>query len=222
MRKCYTIDYICGGYFYIKNKRNLLAHYFKVHPIYNQRRGEFRMRKTLGLISILLLMVLAACSSPEEEELLDYHNDIVDKVKPKLDEIEELSNDMYNEISMAETDEEVYNVLNDFYDTFTDEIIPLTEEVQEFYDSQELETEDAQEYHEMRKDAATKLNEAISIEHETYGKLLEDEITEDEFFMELVESEEMAEEAIEIDNEADEKWDELSDEYDFEEIAEDD
>lgn len=184
--------------------------------------GEYRMRKTLGLISILLLMVLAACSSPEEEELLDYHNNIVDEVKPKLDEIEEISNEMYNELSMAETDEEVYNVLDGFYDTFTDEIIPLTEEVQDFYDSQDLETEEALEYHEMRKAAATKLNEAINVEHETYGKLLDDEITEDEFFMDLVESEEMAEEAIELDQEADEKWDEISDEYDFEEIEEDD
>lgn len=169
------------------------------------------MKRLMVFASILLFTFAAACSSAEEDEVLDYHNDLVDELNPKMDEIDAL----YNEMSTAATDEEVDEI-------FQDKMIPLTEEVQTFFDEQEkeLETDVAKDYHEMRKNAAMKLNEAITLEYETIEQIIAGELEENEIMEAIEESENMANEALELDAEAEEKWEELSDEYDFEEVEE--
>src|SRR5699024_1209633 len=120
------------------------------------RKGKFIMRKMkqLFLFAILLFMVtLAACSSPEAEEVLDYHNDFVDNVIPKVEEIEELN----TKVIAAQTEEEALEIQKN-------EITPLIHEVSDYVESQKPEMDVAKEYHEMRLGWATAWSEAVDLE----------------------------------------------------------
>jgi len=166
------------------------------------------MKKIFMFSSLLLLIILGACSSPEADEVLDYHNDLVDNVNPLMDKLDE----SYNQLAMAETDEEVTDLYGD--------MISVTEEIQDFFDAQELEHDIAKEYHEMRAEAATLLKEAIAFDYESMQQIVNDELSDDEIFEIAEESEEMNNKALEVDEEAEARWQEIIEEYDFEEIEE--
>ena len=167
------------------------------------------MKRIFMFSSLLLLIILGACSSPEADEVLDYHNDLVDNVNPLMDQLDE----SYNQLSMAETDEEVTNLYGD--------MVSITEEIQAFFDTQDLEHDVAKEYHEMRAEAASLLKDAIAFDHESMQQIINDELSDDEILEAAEKSEEMNNKALEVDEEAEARWQEIIEEYDFEEIEED-
>lgn len=161
------------------------------------------MKRFLILISLLFIMMMTACSSSEADEVLDFHNEFVDEMHPKIKKMEEL----YQALIMADSDEAVNEI--------ADEMIPLTEEVHSFFDSQELEHEVALEYHEIRAKSAILLNESITLEYETIQQIMKDELSEDEIMEAIEEANTMAKEALELDEEAAKKWEEIAKEYNF-------
>src|SRR5699024_12828121 len=94
----------------------------------NFRKGKLVMKKMrqLFLFTILFFMImLAACSSPEAEEILDVHNGYVDNVNSKIDEVDQV----YEKINDAESDE----VVIDISET---ELTAIGMEVKDYSDSQ--------------------------------------------------------------------------------------
>lgn len=167
------------------------------------------MKRLFMFSSLVLLIFLTACSSKEADEVLDYHNDLVDVVNPLMDQLDEL----YDQMSTVQTDEELLDIYGD--------MIPITEEMQAFFDSHDLEHDIAKEYHEIRTKASTMLSEAIAFDYELVQQILDDELSEDEIIEAADQSESMNNEALDADEEAEDRWQEIIDEYDFEEIEED-
>lgn len=165
------------------------------------------MKKTILFLSASFFIILAGCSSAEEDEVLEYHNDFVDYTNPKLEEIEELGNEM----DTAETNEEAYEIEND-------EIIPIVEDIKAYFDDQDPKEDVTKEYHDLRAAWADNYYEGFQAEDEAYEALLDDSGDEaDELFDEADDQIAQANEDVE---KANEKWDDIVDEYEFEEDAE--
>src|SRR5699024_4830551 len=113
----------------------------------NFRKGQLVMKKMrqLFLFTILFFMImLAACSSPEAEEILDIHNGYVDNVNPKIDEVDQV----YVKINAAQSDEEVMDIRET-------ERISIDQKVKEYSDYKEPETEEEKEDHQIRENWAS-------------------------------------------------------------------
>lgn len=161
-------------------------------------------KKLLFFIGACLLIMLAACSSPEEDEVLDYHNDFVDYTNPKLEEVDQL----FGKMDAAETDEEAYDIEKD-------ELTPIVEDIKDYVDEQDPEEDETKAYHELRSSWANSHYEAIEKQNEAYETFLDGSDEEaDELFEE---ADEIMAEANAYDDQATEKWNEIMDKYDFEE-----
>src|SRR5690625_2020347 len=131
-----------------------------------------KMRQ-LFLFTILFFMImLAACSSPYAEEVMDFHNGYDDNVNPKIDEVDQV----YEKINASQSDEEVMDIRET-------ELTPLIVEIKEYIDSQKPETEEAKEYHQIRAGWANTWYDVIELENEASqgaidGSLTEEEITD--------------------------------------------
>src|SRR5690625_7442897 len=115
------------------------------------------MRKVWLFVGIALMVIVSACSSPEAEEVLNYHNDMVDDMNPKLDQIEGL----YGEMETVETEEEAVEI-------HTDKILPLIAEIKEFFDSQDPNEDATKEYHKVTSKSIDLLRESDTLEHDFY------------------------------------------------------
>ncbi|MEN2769023.1 hypothetical protein [Ornithinibacillus xuwenensis] len=166
------------------------------------------MKKILLLTGFVLLMVLAACGSSEEDEVLEYHNKMVDEINPKIDEIEM----MYDEISTAAMEDEAKAI-----EIFENGLIPLVEEMKEYFESQKVKSDVAKEYHQMRLDLTNKLYEVVQKEHEFLTVLIDPAATEEEILEIETQVDDLNAEAFELDEAAAEHWDSLVEEYGFEE-----
>jgi len=164
------------------------------------------MRKVLLFLGIALMVIVTVCSSPEADEVLNYHNDMVDDMNPKLEQIEEL----YGEMETVDTEEEAVEI-------HTDKILPVITEIKEFFDSQDPKEDVTKDYHEMRSKSINSLSESIQMENDIFVQLLSEEMDEEELMTLMEESEAKAMEATEQDEEANEKWEDISEEFDFEE-----
>lgn len=164
------------------------------------------MRKVLLFLGIALMVIVTACSSPEADEVLEYHNDMVDDMNPKLDKIEEL----YGEMDTVETEEEAVEI-------HTDKILPAIAEIKDFFDSQDPKEDVTKEYHEMRAKAIDSLSESVQMENDIFVQLINDEVDEDGLMTLMEEADEKSMEAVDQDEEANKRWEEISEEFNFEE-----
>lgn len=156
------------------------------------------MKKLLLVVTgLVLAMVLAACSSPEEDEVLEYHNAIVDEVHPLLDKLTSL----YEQMNAIETEEEVI----DLYDN---EIIPLVNEINEYYDGQKVEYDATKEYHKLNQDLANSLEATVLKEKEFFDALLDENTTEEELMT-------LDQEVVELNALTEEKNNAVADHYDY-------
>lgn len=167
------------------------------------------MRKPLLLLSAFILIILAACSSPEADEVLDYHNNYVDEIVPKVEEIEQLS----LQGASSESEEEALAVQ-------VDEIMPILQDITDYFDGQSPEHDITKEYHELRSGWSSHLYEAVDLENQAVQGYLDDSLSEDEFIEMLTESEEKAMQAQEFTMEANDKWEEYKEEFGFEDLEE--
>src|SRR5699024_234508 len=171
--------------------------------------GNVLMSKFILLLgSLFLAMMLAACLS-EAVEIVDYHNGYIENVADRMDEMDETGIEELND----EEDRGAYE----------HDIVTLLTELQAYMDSQdEYEHEVTKEYHALRKDAIDKLHEGFHLHYEALSDYDEGSITEEELFEKIAEIDEVFLEAEESTEAAEERIDELSDEYDLEELDDDD
>ena len=155
------------------------------------------MKKTLLLVTgLVLAMVLVACSSPEADEVLEYHNAVVDTIHPKLDQLTSI----YDQMNSVETEEEVI----DMYDN---EIIPLVNEIIGFYDSQTAEHDATKEYHKLNQELASSIEAAVLKEKEFFDALIDPNISEEELLA-------LDAEVVELNAISEEKSDAVAKHYD--------
>lgn len=167
------------------------------------------MRKALLFISLSLLLIITACNSAGFKEVLEYHNGFVDEVIVKTEKIDAA----YDKMELAETDEEILEISQK-------EILPVLDEIKAYMDAQEPKVDDTKEYHQLRSDWFNLYNEIVRTEIQTMDDYINDRITEEEFdeiyeeaFPKLAEVEKLA-------GAAEDKINELSEKYKFEEIEE--
>lgn len=161
--------------------------------------------KKLFLISMLaIITVLAACSSPEAEELVKYHNDFVETVNPKAEQIDmELQ-----ELAMIEAPDEALKFQNE-------NITPIVNEIMEYIHSMEPETEVVKELHELRLSQLNSWSEGFELRHKAMERAAES--AEEQEINQLVQqSDEKFMETMENAQKADAKLVEMAEEYNVE------
>lgn len=168
------------------------------------------MRKFLiAVLALSMVVFITACSSKEEDEVLDFHNDMIDELYPLYEKMDEAIVDS----SMMATEEEIYEV-------FRDDLLPITDKMEAFFDEHDPETDIAREYYDLRKVATDYAVDYIRESEGLLGGYHDGSITEDEYY----EQEELVLENIdkhqEAFDEADARWEEIIEEYDFKEIEE--
>lgn len=162
------------------------------------------MKKILGVIGIIFIMVLAACSSPEADEVLEYHNAMAENINPKIDKIDEL----YTKVAAAASDEEALEV-------FDNELVPLIGEIRDYYDSQKVESDVAKEYHKLHLELVDAMDNVVQKEKEYLSAFLDENSTEEDILALEEELDELTEVAAEKDKAVSDHWDSLIEKYDF-------
>ncbi|WP_096274154.1 hypothetical protein [Paucisalibacillus globulus] len=158
----------------------------------------------LLLVGLTLMVVLAACSSPEEDEVLDYHNAMVDEINPKLEQVDGL----YTKIETVATDEEALEV-------YDNELLPLLTEIKEYYESQSLEHDVAKDYHSLHIELANAMYDAVEKEREFVEAFLDTTKSEEDLLALETELVELNTIAAEKDKAVTDHWESLREEYDF-------
>ena len=166
------------------------------------------MRKINIVIGLLLLTLIAACQSAESKEVLEYHNGYVENVSTKLEELQELN----LELVFAETDEEI--------DELIDQVEPILKEISDYMDAQDPENAETKEYHQLRLESIHALVASMEIDIELYRGFINESLSDEEIEQMLEESNAKFEEFNDWAIQANEKIDELSERFNFEEINE--
>lgn len=166
-------------------------------------------KRTLLLIGISLVLLLAACQSAESKEVMEYHNDFVEKVITKGEEVSA----GYAKMESVETEEETLEIIQD-------EMLPALQEMKKHMEDQDPKEDESKEYHQLRLEWFKAYHDLIETELQAMDDYINDVITEEEFdniseslYDDLDEVNERAEKA-------DKKIDELAEKYDFEELDE--
>ncbi|MGP4071116.1 hypothetical protein ACTWQB_01015 [Piscibacillus sp. B03] len=159
-----------------------------------------------GLVVVLLLsLVLAACSgSEEQEEIISYHNDLIEYNDEVLGEIEGI----IQQAATATTIEENYEMQKDLPDLVGKMVTNL--------ESKDPESEAVKDYHDLRKKQITAWHEAMKLEVDILGQLANGEMTEEEAAEASTEVDELMVEFDELTQEVENKIIEFEEEYDIE------
>ena len=163
------------------------------------------MKKFFLFVGIFFVVMLAACSSAEGDEVLEYHNGFVDNINDRGSEIEQLNQKM----DEAATDEEVYEISEN-------EIIPVIDEMKGYMDKQDPETDVVKEYHQLRMDWFNTWSEGYYLENEALDKYISQSASEDETDELMNQSIDKFTEAATLNEKADQRAEELIEEYNFE------
>lgn len=167
------------------------------------------MKRIFMPLGLVLLIFLAACNSAESKELLEYHNGLVDKVLDRMEEIDE----GYDKIDIAESDDEVIEIAQQ-------DMLPVLEEIKAYMEDQNPEKEDTKEYHKLRMEWVTGYYDLVTTELQAMEDYINDDISEEEFDNIVEDLYTQLEEVNDLSVKADDKIDELSEKYEFEEIEE--
>lgn len=159
------------------------------------------MKKLRVIFGILIIISLVACSSPESEELTEYHNSYVETINTKAMMVDqELQKSLRAESPAIALEMQQKNVL------------PLVDEIQEFIHSRNPETEVVIELHKMRVNQLDTWAEAVRLRYQALEKTVE-KASEEEIEKLIVESDEKLLDAQKTGAKADERFEELADEY---------
>lgn len=162
------------------------------------------MKKLLLLSMLAIITALAACSSPEADELVHYHNDFVETVNPKAEQIDmELQ-----ELAMIEAPDEALQFQNE-------NITPIVNEIMEYINSMEPETEVVKELHELRLSQLSSWSEGFEFRHKAMERAAES-AEEQEINQLIQQSDEKFMETMENAQKADAKLVEMAEEFNVE------
>lgn len=163
------------------------------------------MKKFFLFTGLFLLIFMAACQSADADEVLEYHNGYVENVSDKMDDIDVANEKIYT----AETDDEAMDIVEN-------ELEPLLDDMKNYMDKQDPEKDPTIEYHELRSKAYDAFYDSMKLDIETYKGIIDGSLTEEEADKNYDESEAMFMDAQKHQEKADEKIEELSDKYKFE------
>ncbi|WP_010098588.1 hypothetical protein [Ornithinibacillus scapharcae] len=162
------------------------------------------MKKFILSVCFLLTIILVACSSPESEELAEYHNSYIENINTKAMLVdEELQKSLRAETPAMALELQQKNV------------IPLVDEIKEFIHSRDPETEVVKEIHNMRIKQLDTWAEAVRLRYQALEKTVE-QATKEEVQKLLSESDEKLLDAQKKGEKADERFLELADKYNIE------
>ncbi|WP_338779048.1 hypothetical protein [Metabacillus sp. FJAT-52054] len=94
------------------------------------------MKKTFGILSLIFMIFLAACSSPLQEELLTYANEQL----PKLGKMEESAMKKYEEAANTNDEQKIADAINN-------SVIPAYTKIAEEADSITITDDELQKLH---------------------------------------------------------------------------
>ncbi|MFB4169300.1 hypothetical protein [Virgibacillus sp. JSM 102003] len=97
------------------------------------------MRKPFVISIFCAITVLTACSSPEKEELVEYHNSYIEEINPKAQEIDQL----LVQSSKASSIEEAYNIEKN-------KVKPLVDEITQYVVNKKPDTDIVKEVNNLR------------------------------------------------------------------------
>ncbi|MBS2971006.1 hypothetical protein J9317_19875 [Metabacillus sp. KIGAM252] len=110
------------------------------------------MKKMLGVLSLVLIVFLAACSSPLQEELLTYANEKL----PKLGEMEESAMKKYEEAANTNDEQKIA-------DAIKSSVIPAYTKIAEEADGISITDEELQKLHKRYTDAVNQQIEGFTM-----------------------------------------------------------
>src|SRR5699024_9034759 len=122
----------------------------------------------------------------------------------KIDEI----NSLFDEMEGVETNEEAYEIEKK-------EITSVLKDIKDYFDEQNPKEDVTKEYHQLRSKWADNYYRSIETQNDAYEALLEGSEEEAEELFD--ESDEQMAAANDYNKQANEKWDDIMDEYEFEE-----
>lgn len=167
------------------------------------------MKRVFLFAGIILLFFITGCQSADANEVLEYHNSYVENVGNKMAEIAEVDEEIWD----AETDQEAMELMDN-------ELEPLIDSMKDYMDKQNPEKDPTKEYHEIRKKSVDSFYESMKLDIVTFRGIMDDSLTEEEVEENYEESAIIFEEALDHQEEAEEKIAELSDKYKFEDEEE--
>ncbi|SET34322.1 hypothetical protein SAMN05216389_10975 [Oceanobacillus limi] len=160
--------------------------------------------KKLFVLCLFILMTLVACSSPETDELVEYHNNYIDVINEKAELVDQAVFKSMN----VETPEEALEIQKN-------EVMPLVNEIKDFMNSQEVETEAVKEFHDLRMEQIEAFASSVELQYEALEKTV-DMASKEQINKLVEESDAKYTEAMEKSQKAEDRLAELADEYDVE------
>lgn len=163
------------------------------------------MKRFFVFLILSIVAVLGACSSPETDELVEYHNSYIEKVNPKVQEIDQL----LVQSSQATTLENAYKMEKD-------EVKPLVEEVTQYISNQKPETDVVKELNELRIEQFKTWSDAFDSRLQALEVAINKSENDPEVQNLMQQFEDKLGKAAEIRQEADQKFTEFAKEYNVE------
>ncbi|GAE94473.1 hypothetical protein JCM21714_3633 [Gracilibacillus boraciitolerans JCM 21714] len=165
------------------------------------------MKNILKIAVITTVITLVACSSPEAEAIVDYHDGYIKNVSDKVEEI-----DTINEKSLTSaTYEQAYAIQKE-------ELLPIINAIKEYMHSNEPEDESVTKYHNLRLKQVNTWIEGFEIQLDALEKLTAEEIFESELNELIAGAQTKISESFELAAQAEAELESLVSEYNLEVI----
>src|SRR5699024_11145272 len=163
------------------------------------------MKKLFVICILSVITALVACSSPETDELVEYHNSYLEKVNPKLQEIDQI----LVQSAQATTLEDTYNLEKN-------EVKPLVDEVTQYILNQKPETDVVKKLNKMRVEQFKIWSDAFDSRLQALEVAMDKSENDPEVQNLMQQFEDKLGKATEIRKDADKKFKEIADEYNVE------
>lgn len=160
---------------------------------------------------VLILVVVAGCSSKEADEIVDVHNDFNENVAVPMEELGDKFDEATMQIEMDEPD------MDEFISFMEDDIGSSIDELKTYVeDYDEPSTDEAKNYYNELTDAFSLIFEGLDKSIELTIGAAEESISETELMDLMTELEDLEVKADEKQKKLDEMRDEYMEEYDLE------
>lgn len=163
------------------------------------------MKKTLFLIGLSFVMLLAACASDQAKEIVEYHNSYLKNVNDKGKELDKIIKQSLQE----ENPQAAYQMQKE-------KAMPIVQQISDYINSQDPKTDVVKELHQMRVDQFKKWEKGMEMKFDAVKKMGKQSVSQQEAKNLVAEANEQLKKAIELGKKADEKFLDLAEEYNVE------
>lgn len=162
------------------------------------------MKKKVVFTGIFLIIFLVACQSAESKEVLEYHNNYVENIQEKMNDVERINEEIWD----SDSDDIILNAIDV-------ELYPLLEQMKVYMDQQDPKYKETKGYNDLRLTAFNMFYDSMNLEMESFRGVLIDELSEEEVEKILKKSKNKFEEAKILEQKANKKIEKLSEKYKF-------